>query len=33
MNNIIKGGTIILNRDDKYFSYLKKKAELKKISK
>ena len=24
MNNIIKGGTIILNRDDKYFSYLKK---------
>ncbi len=31
MNNIIKGGTIILNRDDKYFSYLKKKAELKNL--
>ena len=29
MNNIIKGGTIILNRDDKYFSYLKKRQNLK----
>ena len=28
MNNI-KNGTIILNRDDKYFNYLKKKATLK----
>ena len=24
INNIIKGGKIILNRDDKYFKYLKK---------
>ena len=29
MNNIKKNGTIILNRDDKYFNYLKKKATLK----
>ena len=28
INNIIKGGKIILNRDDKYFKYLKKKAKL-----
>ena len=26
LNNIKKNGTIILNRDDKYFDYLKKKA-------
>ena len=31
INNIIKGGTLILNRDDKYFTYLKRKAELRKI--
>ena len=31
MNNIIKGGTIILNRDDKYFSYLKKRQNLKNL--
>ena len=31
MNNIEKGGTIILNRDDKYFDYLKKKAKQKNL--
>ena len=30
MNNIQKNGTIILNRDDKYFNYLQKKAKIKK---
>ena len=29
INNINKNGTIILNRDDKYFKYLSKKAKLK----
>ncbi len=31
IDNIKKGGTIILNYDDKYFSYLAKKARLKKL--
>ena len=31
LNNIKKNGTIILNRDDKYFDYLKKKAMSKKL--
>ncbi len=31
MNNIQKDGTIILNRDDKYFNYLQKKAKLKNL--
>ena len=31
ISNIKKNGTIILNRDDKYFNYLKKKAKLKKL--
>ena len=31
MDNIKKKGTIILNRDDKYFSFLRKRAKLKKI--
>ncbi len=31
MNNIQKNGTIILNRDDKYFNYLQKKAKLKNL--
>ncbi len=31
MNNIERGGAIILNRDDKFFKYLEKKAKLKKI--
>ncbi len=31
INNIIKGGTIILNRDDKFFNYLKRKARIKKL--
>ena len=31
INNIENEGTIILNRDDKYFNYLKKKANLKKV--
>ena len=31
INNIENNGTVILNRDDKYFNYLKKKAKLKKI--
>ena len=26
INNVKKNGTIILNRDDKYYNYLKKKA-------
>ncbi len=29
INSIQKGGVLFLNRDDKYFNYLKKKAELK----
>ena len=32
INNIKKNGTIILNRDDKYFNYLSKKAKNKKIN-
>ena len=31
INNIIVNGTILLNRDDKYFSYLKKKAKLRNL--
>ena len=31
INNIEKNGTIILNRDDKYFKYFHAKAKLKKI--
>ncbi len=31
INNIQKGGTLILNRDDKYFKYLEKKANLKNL--
>ena len=31
INNIQKDGSIILNRDDKFFHYLEKKAKLKKI--
>ena len=31
LNNIKKNGTIILNRDDKFFNYLEKKAILKKL--
>ena len=31
INNIQNNGTIILNRDDKFFSFLNKKAQLKKI--
>ncbi len=31
INNIKKNGTIILNRDDKYFDFLMKKAKLKKL--
>ncbi len=32
INNIKKGGTLILNRDDKYFNYFKKKAKLNNLS-
>ncbi len=31
INNINKNGTIFLNRDDKYFNFLEKKAKLKKL--
>ena len=31
INNIQKDGTIILNKDDKFFEYLKKKAKMKKL--
>ena len=31
INNVKKNGTIILNRDDKFFSFLSKKAKLKKL--
>ena len=31
IENIEKGGTLILNKDDKFFSLLNKKAKLKKI--
>ena len=31
INNIISGGTLILNRDDNYFNYLKKKANKRNI--
>ena len=31
INNIQNNGTIILNRDDKFFNYLNKKAKLKNI--
>ena len=31
INNIKKNGILILNRDDKYYNYFKKKAELKKL--
>ena len=31
INNLKRGGVIILNRDDKFFKYLEKKAKLKKI--
>ena len=30
INNIQKNGTLILNRDDRYFEYLEKKAKTKK---
>ena len=30
INNIKENGTIILNRDDKYFNFLERKAKLKK---
>ena len=29
--NILKGGLLILNHDDKYFNYLSKKAKLMKL--
>ena len=32
INNIQEAGTIILNRDDRFFNYLKKKAKLKKLN-
>ncbi len=32
INNISKNGTIILNKDDKYFNYLKKKAKTKNLN-
>ena len=32
INNISKNGTIILNKDDKYFNHLKKKAKLKNLN-
>ena len=32
MINIKKGGTIILNRDDKFYDYLEKKAKIKKLN-
>ena len=32
MNNITKGGAIILNRDDKFFNYLSKKAKQRKLN-
>ena len=32
INNINKNGTIILNKDDKYFNHLKKKAKLKNLN-
>ena len=32
INNIRRGGTLILNRDDRFFEYLKKKAKLKDIN-
>ncbi len=31
IDNILKGGTLILNRDDKFFNYLKKRAYKKKL--
>ena len=31
IENIVNGGTIILNRDDKYFNYLYKKAKSQKL--
>ena len=31
INNIQKNGTIILNQDDKFYSYFKKKAKIKKL--
>ena len=31
INNIKKNGTIILNRDDKFFNYLERKAKLKNL--
>ena len=31
MDNIQKGGTIILNRDDKYFNYLLNRAKIKNL--
>ena len=31
INNIKKGGTLILNRDDKYFNHLNKKAKVKRL--
>ena len=31
INNIQKGGTLILNHDDKYFTYLKKEGTAEKI--
>ena len=30
LNNIQKNGTIILNRDDKFFNYLEKKSKIEK---
>ena len=32
MNNILPGGTIVLNKDDKYFRFLEKKAIRKKLN-
>ena len=31
MENIKKGGTIILNRDDKFFKFLSKRAKIKNL--
>ena len=31
INNIVQGGTLILNHDDKYFNFLKKKAKLRNL--
>ena len=31
INNVQKNGTLILNRDDKYFNYFRKKAKMKRL--